>query len=75
MRAVMWGFQELQKWVENFDLKYDGNVTFIEHLESWHILAYKIHVSNIQTSGRDKHHIEYKLLFDYLSYTVLFTRE
>lgn len=75
MRAVMWGFQELQKWAEQFDLKQDGNVVFIEHLEPWHVLGYKICVSHIQTSGWDKHHIEYELQFDYLNYKVLFTKE
>lgn len=75
MRIAMWGFQELQKWAEQFDLKQDGNVMFIEHLESWHVLGYKIHVSNIQTSGWDKHHIEYKLQFDYLNCMFLVTKE
>lgn len=44
-------FKKLQKWAEKFDLKQNGIVMFIEHLESWHVLGYKIHASNIQTSG------------------------
>lgn len=73
--SAMWGFQELQKWTEKFDLKQNGKVMFTEHLESWHVLGHKIHASNIQTSGWDKHNIKYKLQFDYWNYMVLFTKE
>lgn len=75
MRAATWGFQELQKWAEKFDFKQNGKVMFIEHLESWHVLGYKIHASNIQISGWDKHNIEYKLQFGYWNYMILFTKE
>lgn len=75
MRAAMWGFQELQKWAEKFGLEQNGKVMFIEHLESWHALGYKIHASNIQTSGWDKHNIEHKLQFHYWNYMILYTKE
>lgn len=74
-RAAMWGFQELQKWAAKFDLKQNGKVMFTEHLESWHVLGYKIHASNIQTLPWYKHNIEYKFQFDYWNYMVLFTKE
>lgn len=48
---------------------------FMEQLQSWHVLGYKIHVLNIYVAGWDKHHIEYKFQFDYLKCMVLFTKE